>query len=85
MTFWQLWSTDMSNLIDAFDSEAAALAEVRWRLAVEGASATQTLALLRFDDPATPVTVACGDALLQRAQADDPARAVPPAYAPRSR
>ncbi len=76
MTFWQLWSTDTSNLIDEFDSEVAALAEVRWRLAVEGASATQTLALLRFDDPVTPVTVALGDALLRRAQAGDPARAV---------
>ncbi len=75
MTFWQLWSTDTSNLIDAFDSEAAALAEGRWRLAVEGASATQTLALLRFDDPPIPVTVARGDALLRRAQVGDPARA----------
>lgn len=65
---WQLWSTDTSNLIDEFDDEADALDEVRWRLAVEGEQATDTLSLLRFDDSATPVAVAQGAELAHRAQ-----------------
>ncbi len=68
MTFWQLWSTDTSNLIDEFDNEADALDEVRWRLEVEGERAADTLSLLRFDDPATPVAVARGAELAHRAQ-----------------
>jgi hypothetical protein len=46
---FELWDFETSNLIDAYDSEQAALAEVRWAMEADGRDAIATWALLRDD------------------------------------
>jgi len=52
--FFQLWNNDTNNLIDECETEAAAAIEVRRRYQMGGEDAIRELALLRFDNPATP-------------------------------
>jgi hypothetical protein len=63
--FFQLWNNDTNNLIDEYETEAAAAIEVRRRYRLGGEQAISELALLRFDNPATPKVIAMHDDLLR--------------------
>lgn len=75
-TYYQLWNDETHNLIDEFDTEPDALAEVHWRYAVWGAGAVDHLSLLRYEAGKKPVAVALGTELLQRARETAGSRAV---------
>jgi hypothetical protein len=70
--FFQLWDNDTNNLIDEYESEAAAATEVRRRYRIGGENALSELALLRFDTPATPKVIAMRDDLLRYIEDPDP-------------
>lgn len=64
VVFFQLWNNDTNNLIDEYETEAAAALEVRRRYRIGGEQAIGALALLRFDNPTTPTVIAMNDDLL---------------------
>lgn len=61
---YELWDYDTGNLLDAYNTEQAALKEVRSTIQIDGRSAVATWALLRDDkrNPAKTV-IAVGDDL----------------------
>lgn len=73
--FFQLWDNDTNNLIDEYETEEAAATEVRRRYRMGGEHAISELALLRFDNPATPKVIAMRDDLLRYIKDADPEHA----------
>ncbi len=74
--FFQLWNNDTNNLIDEYETEVAAAIEVRrYRMGEE--DALSELALLRFDNPATPKVIAMCDDLLRYIEDRDQSAPVP--------
>lgn len=73
--FFQLWDNDTNNLIDEYETEEAAATEVRRRYRMGGEHAISELALLRFDNPATPKVIAMRDDLLRYIEDADPEHA----------
>ncbi|HET8524996.1 MAG TPA: hypothetical protein VFL82_17315 [Thermomicrobiales bacterium] len=73
---YELWDIESGNLINAWESEGEALAEVRAFLDAFGPPAVESWTLLRDDDPDQDlVVVAEGAALAARARAAEPATA----------
>jgi hypothetical protein len=68
---YELWDTESRNLIEAFDSEARALAAIRRALKLHGPESVATLALVLEDEEGNSRTIALGRELVQRA---DPRR-----------
>ncbi len=75
--FFQLWNNDTNNLIDEYETEAAAVIEVRRRYRMGGEQAISELALLRFDNPASPRVIAMHDDLLRYIEGSDQSAPVP--------
>jgi len=69
--FFQLWNNDTNNLIDEYETEVAAAIEVRRRYRMGEEDAISELALLRFDDSATPKVIAMHDDLLRYIEDSD--------------
>ena len=46
---FQVWNSQSNNLIDEFETEAAALDEIRWRVERRGEEIVQSLALIGLD------------------------------------
>ena len=69
MIGYELWETQSGNLMEAFDSEAEALAAVARTAGKHGEAATETFALFRADDESDDVDcIAAGAELLARAR-----------------
>ena len=54
---YELWDYDTGNLLNAYDTEQAALTEVRAAVLIEGRDAVATWALLRDDTKSPAKTV----------------------------
>lgn len=67
---YELWDGDSRNLIDAYESEAAALVDVRQLVARNGLDYARSLALLACTDDEEMSLVAEGFALVERANVD---------------
>ena len=68
--YYDLWDTDTSNLLESFDTEAAALEMVRDLAQDCGDAVIDTLTLIEGQESSTAKrTVAYGRALLDRARA----------------
>lgn len=71
---FELWDTETRNIVNAWESEAEALAEVRASVDAFGPAYVETWVLLRDDDPDSDLTlIAQGVALIERAQTTLPA------------
>ena len=66
VTTFQVWNSESNNLIDEFDSEAAALDDVRWRIERRGEDVVQSLALIGLDAMDQVSMVIEGERLLRR-------------------
>ncbi len=66
VTTFQVWNSESNNLIDEFDSEAAALDDVRWRIERRGEDVVQSLALIGLDATDQVSMVIEGERLLRR-------------------
>jgi hypothetical protein len=66
VTTFQVWNSESNNLIDEFDSEAAALDDVRWRIERRGEDVVQSLALIGLDATDQVAMVIEGERLLRR-------------------
>jgi len=75
-TIYELWDYDTGNLLDAYDSEQAALKEVRAAMHVDGRDAVATWALLRDDKTRLAKTVIAAGAELAIYATDTQLRAV---------
>lgn len=64
VTTFQVWNSESNNLIDEFDSEAAALDDVRWRIERRGEDVVHSLALIGLDATDQVATVVEGERLL---------------------
>jgi hypothetical protein len=61
---FQVWNSQSNNLIDEFDTEAAALDEIRWRVERRGEDVVQSLALIGLDATDQVAMVIEGERLL---------------------
>lgn len=64
---FELWDQKSANLIGAFDTEVAALTEVRSSVERHGRSCAEQWALAVEDDTGDVTTIATGDGLIDRA------------------
>lgn len=64
---FELWDQDSANLIGAFDTEEAALKEVRLSVQRYGRTCAGRWALAVEDETGDVTTIATGDALVDRA------------------
>lgn len=69
MMIYELWDTESGNLIQAYESEADALALVRSAVDAYGAEYAADLALLLDSGRGDLTTIASGQDLAQRARA----------------
>jgi hypothetical protein len=73
---FELWDVESGNLVNAWESETEALAEVRAWVDAYGPAPVQAWVLLRDDDPDRDlVVVAEGAALIERACPVEPSTA----------
>jgi len=73
---YELWDDDTGNLLDAYDTERAALKDVRATIETDGRDAVATWALLRDDEKSPAKTVVATDAELAAYATDAQLRAV---------
>lgn len=73
---YELWDYDTGNLLGAYDTEQAALTEVRYAIQVDGRDAVATWALLRDDKKSPAKTVVATGAELVAYATDMQLRAV---------
>jgi len=62
--FFQLWNDETNNIIDEFDTEQDAGAEISRLYLAGGDRAIRLLSRLRFDTPDVPTVIAMGDDLM---------------------
>lgn len=65
VTTFQVWNNQSNNLIDEFESEADALAEVQWRIERRGEDAAKSLSLVGLDTAGQVEAVIEGENLLR--------------------
>ncbi len=73
---YELWDDDTGNLLDAYDTEQAALKEVRSTIQIDGRDAVATWTLLRDDTKSPAKTVVATGAELAAYATDMQPRAV---------
>ena len=71
---YELWDVEGRNCIGAYETEAAALLDVREALRLYGSRGAESLALGWEDERGELVAVAEGEALIARAEALAPQR-----------
>ena len=64
MRTFQVWNSESNNLIDEFDTEVAALDEIRRRVERRGEHVVRSLALIGLDATDQVATVIEGERLL---------------------
>jgi hypothetical protein len=76
---YELWYEDAGNMIDAYEAEADALAEVRAFIEDYGPSSVETMALLAAREGSEKRVIAHGTQLARRAMAATPTHSQPAA------
>jgi hypothetical protein len=73
---FELWDVESGNIVNTWESEAEALAEVRASVDAFGPSYVESWTLIRDDEPDSDlIVIAEGAALAARARAAEPATA----------